>query len=82
MQQKGRVILIGLSLAVTGCAVATTYQYTKSTGVDEAQLNSDVSDCNGIAEKRTGNREATEVINACMEGKGYAVTKKGLGQYW
>ena len=76
MRFQTYLICIALSFGLGGCA--TSYEYSKTNRFDEAQLNSDMSECKGVAEKRTGNREALEVINTCMEGRGYAVTKKGF----
>jgi hypothetical protein len=79
MRSHTLALCLCLSLGAYGCA---SYTFSKGAVVSEVQLNSDLADCRGVAEKRTGSADSTAAINRCMEGKGYTVTKSGLAQYW
>jgi hypothetical protein len=74
MNRHFGLIFALLTAALSGCA--TSYTYAKGSAVDQTQMSSDLEDCRSVAERRTGNRQANEAINTCMEGKGYTVTKK------
>lgn len=62
----------------SGCV---SYNYAKGTA-DPTQMNADLEECRTVAERRTGNRQADEAINTCMQGKGYSVSKKDYGRYF
>ena len=64
MRVRGLLLPVGLTGTVFGCAAS--YEYTKGNTTDQAQHDSDIAACEVAAESRTGNSEASEVINSCM----------------
>ena len=68
--------ILGISLALFGCASEPKYEYSKD-GASEYDRTSALSDCTyQIRLNKVKESEAQELLTLCMQGKGYRYVRQ------